>query len=871
MEGEAEATTEFDRCVGRAEESIITGLVADGAIEQTVPASLCSVELLAPWVSTNEAGQKVLNVLASDQSQIGRSILEHSVRQACATLIKSSVEHGVDSTQYKHNGASEASIPRLLDLTVYLGSQRQIDPAVVFTIMEDVMELSTIEEAQGVFGYLESRIHKLRQVYNFGSTTSHSKLSVLRICNQLLRRLSRASSSELCGRILMFLTRLLPLLDRSGLNVQGQFNTSHSTPVEDVPEGTVDSNGQPVDATFYATFWGLQDVFQHPYAAMEPSKWAGTITDIKRVLAEFTKQPVALASSSGGEGEGGLLEEAALTVKYLSSPKLMRLQLQDAALRRHFLLQALLFLHACQNPVVKTGTAAAQQAKKEALRSKQVLEAEELEGLLYAELQRTPKHGAHFCAAVRTILTRETQWTKWKSEGCQGYERKEVAQLTPLALDAALQAAAAAPSNPNRVDTGSEALNRLWNITRDNMSCLKGDANRRKTPSLQEHLAPVIMEMDPEEGIEDQYKTKKDEVYSWKALRLIARTNLPIFSKMLTATQPKPRKGAGGKEDKRERDADARAKLDLEDAVHELFPEFVPEGARRKPAAPAASAPVSAAVSEATEAPAARSGADADAGAVSSALPDAAAAADAAGADGAAANGPAPMDADPSTAGDGSAQPVSPAETVVYGGAAGSAAPQDVAGEQEKGPSEEEAAGVDRPPATSAAGPAGGQSDGKEAEGLTGTSVAEVGEEDAVQPAAKKAGGEATVADAGGSAAAAKEVLHAAGTGAENGALNGIGNGDAQPKTAVAEPAEVSVRDGDTNMAEATADDSKADGGEEDGEVAGGGRKAGSKAGGKRASAEQPDSNDTAKEEADVKKEPARATRGSKRAKTAAQ
>lgn len=39
----------------------------------------------------------------------------------------------------------------------------------------------------------------------------------------------------------------------------------------------------------------------------------------------------------------------------------------------------------------------------------QLLEAEELEGLLYAELQRTPKHGAQFCAAVRTILHRETQ------------------------------------------------------------------------------------------------------------------------------------------------------------------------------------------------------------------------------------------------------------------------------------------------------------------------------------------------------------------------------------------------------------------------------------------------------------------------------
>ncbi len=32
-------------------------------------------------------------------------------------------------------------------------------------------------------------------------------------------------------------------------------------------------------------------------------------------------------------------EEVQLTVKYLSSPKLLRLQLQDAALRRHFLVQ----------------------------------------------------------------------------------------------------------------------------------------------------------------------------------------------------------------------------------------------------------------------------------------------------------------------------------------------------------------------------------------------------------------------------------------------------------------------------------------------------------------------------------------------------
>ena len=53
-------------------------------------------------------------------------------------------------------------------------------------------------------------------------------------------------------------------------------------------------------------------------------------------------QPVNLASSSGSSDEAGsMAEEVQLTVKYLSSPKLLRLQLQDAALRRHFLVQVL--------------------------------------------------------------------------------------------------------------------------------------------------------------------------------------------------------------------------------------------------------------------------------------------------------------------------------------------------------------------------------------------------------------------------------------------------------------------------------------------------------------------------------------------------
>lgn len=40
----------------------------------------------------------------------------------------------------------------------------------------------------------------------------------------------------LCGRVLLFLAKLLPLTERSGVNLGGGFNTDNTTPVEEVQE-----------------------------------------------------------------------------------------------------------------------------------------------------------------------------------------------------------------------------------------------------------------------------------------------------------------------------------------------------------------------------------------------------------------------------------------------------------------------------------------------------------------------------------------------------------------------------------------------------------------------------------------------------------
>ena len=74
-----------------------------------------------------QEGQHALNVNASEQSQIGRSILEHAVRQAAASLIRAAGEAGADALQYAHGGSGSPSVARLLDLTLHLGGQRQID------------------------------------------------------------------------------------------------------------------------------------------------------------------------------------------------------------------------------------------------------------------------------------------------------------------------------------------------------------------------------------------------------------------------------------------------------------------------------------------------------------------------------------------------------------------------------------------------------------------------------------------------------------------------------------------------------------------------------------------------------------------------
>ena len=80
-----------------------------------------------------------------------------------------------------------------------------------------------------MFDYLDSRRERI--------TAKHFKaknLIILRACNELLRRLSRAEDTVFCGRVFIFLFQSFPLGDRSSVNLRGEYHIENVTVFEDL-------------------------------------------------------------------------------------------------------------------------------------------------------------------------------------------------------------------------------------------------------------------------------------------------------------------------------------------------------------------------------------------------------------------------------------------------------------------------------------------------------------------------------------------------------------------------------------------------------------------------------------------------------------
>ncbi|RMD44283.1 hypothetical protein DV735_g772, partial [Chaetothyriales sp. CBS 134920] len=177
----------------------------------------------------------------------------------------------------------------LLDVLNMLSDNQLCEPALAFWLVEELLDSQTIEGCKRVFDYLESR----RQVM-----TAHffreKSLVILRSCNELLRRLSRAEDTVFCGRVFIFLFQSFPLGDKSSVNLRGEFHVENVTDYDPAPSKSEHAI-QPMDLGSHT-----------PEHATQPTD-LGSHTPAKAVSAASTPldsdaAPASSASVKAGHG-----------------------------------------------------------------------------------------------------------------------------------------------------------------------------------------------------------------------------------------------------------------------------------------------------------------------------------------------------------------------------------------------------------------------------------------------------------------------------------------------------------------------------------------------------------------------------------------
>eukprot|EP00751_Fragilariopsis_kerguelensis_P022340 CAMPEP_0170899026 /NCGR_PEP_ID=MMETSP0734-20130129/46403_1 /TAXON_ID=186038 /ORGANISM="Fragilariopsis kerguelensis, Strain L26-C5" /LENGTH=485 /DNA_ID=CAMNT_0011291897 /DNA_START=133 /DNA_END=1590 /DNA_ORIENTATION=+ len=66
-------------------------------------------------------------------------------------------------------------------------------------------------------------------------------------------------------------------------------------------------------------------------------------------------------------------------------------------------------------------------------------------------------------------------------------------------------------------------------IDRNNLIMISKDLNK-VIPTLEQHLESYVEALDPESGIEDDYHPKNNSLFTWRAMRLYAKHQLPLMS-----------------------------------------------------------------------------------------------------------------------------------------------------------------------------------------------------------------------------------------------------------------------------------------------------------------------------------------------------
>ncbi|KAJ2454762.1 hypothetical protein EV183_001346 [Coemansia sp. RSA 2336] len=310
-----------------------------------------------------------------------------------------------------------------IDVATLLSDNGTTDSSFVFLLLEEMMDMVSIEMAQRIFGHVERRSSMLRQ----GMTATGGKgIVMLRMCNNLLRRIPQATMSEFAGRVQLF--NSFALSERSGVNLRGDFDHTSQPHIET----------EETTATYQA-FWSLQKYFADPQLLLDEEQggFEKFAQAALQTIDEFRRTNGSRSATLAFDPTG---KE---TLRHLTSPALLQMQFGDAQFKCQVLLQLLIFAK-----YVMSMSGDRIKKLKETATNKFVLHEIQLSEEESKQLQDIRKRAGNqlvsaandrgvFSRTAQFVLFHETCWAKWKAESCKPFE------LPPLtALADEMQAAA---------------------------------------------------------------------------------------------------------------------------------------------------------------------------------------------------------------------------------------------------------------------------------------------------------------------------------------------------------------------------------------------------------------------------------------------
>lgn len=450
-----------------------------------------------------------------------------------------------------------------------------------YLLLEDLLEAQTVLHAEAVWSVIESLTDRLTHPDLF----SRGSNILLRMCNSLLRRISKSCHTELCGRVLMFLAAIFPISERSAVNHLGKINVNNVTVFEsedeykarqatlllkasaaadndddedqggvqsmedseidnavdemymDVGEGggAASPGGGAGDYSSYRTFWDVQSHFlgaapSHEALAKKVEqvldlfeRHAPAQQDAQLEAAKLlrTKEVASETLFSLSAVAPSSDPDAYLGCKFLTSSELFSLQLRDPLLHQQVCAQVLFMTHS-----VRQSTRDSKEKGGAAASGSLLDKLKRIENRALALIAKTPR-GSDLQQTLLRLLHREGFWHKWKADGCQAFERQ------PACVSSSSSSSLTPPLKAPSSSTvkGSSRASYNFGKTFDE-ALVSARALAASVPTFTQHIERFLDAEDPDAGIDEEYHPKHEADYCWRARRLLAAEHLSAFAAM---------------------------------------------------------------------------------------------------------------------------------------------------------------------------------------------------------------------------------------------------------------------------------------------------------------------------------------------------